>query len=202
MRPWSACVRRRRRDDRDREKRGNSGSSTRCAARTRQWGPSGPPREAARSWEWARQTLQLVESGLIQARGLVHAEDHLAAIFSHEDPTLVDALAARWLAPLGSLPESSRRDLPETLLAWLSRDRDVRQAAEDLNCHPNTVRYRMAKLRRLYGATLEDPEARFELQIALPASGIQVGHGAALARADGHAAQARADGHAAQVSAI
>ena len=154
-------------------------------------GSSGPPDEVARSWDWARQTLELVESGAIQARGLVHAEDHLGAIFLHEDPMLVDALASRWLAPLGSLPESSRRELPETLLAWLSRDRDSRQAAADLNCHPNTVRYRMAKLHRLYGATLDDPEARFELQIALRASGVHVGHAAILGRADFPAAAAQ-----------
>ena len=147
-------------------------------------GPSGSPQETARSWDWARQTLELVESGAIQARGVVHAEDHLAAIFLHEDPMLVDALASRWLAPLRSLPESSRRELPETLLAWLSRDRDVRRAAEDLNCHPNTVRYRMGKLHRLYGPTLDDPDARFELQIALRASGVHVGHAAILGRAD------------------
>jgi hypothetical protein len=147
-------------------------------------GPSGPLYETARSWDWARQTLELVESGVIKARGLVRADDHLAAIFLHEDPALVGALAARWLAPLRTLPESSRRDLPETLLAWLSQDRDVKRAAEDLNCHPNTVRYRMGKLRQLYGETLEDPEARFELQIALRASGVHVVHAAALAGAN------------------
>lgn len=145
-------------------------------------GPAVAPTETARSWHWAWQALELVESGVIQTPGLARAEEHLTAIFLHEDPTLVDALAARSLAPLHSLPESSRRDLPETLLAWLSRDRDVKRAAEDLNCHPNTVRYRLGKLHRLYGATLEDPEARFELQIALRASGVRAGRPSAVER--------------------
>jgi PucR C-terminal helix-turn-helix domain len=139
-------------------------------------GPVVLPEEAARSWSWARQALELLESDAIEARGLVRAEDHLTAIFLREDPTLVAALAARWLAPLQPLPAASRRDLPETLLAWLSRDRDIKRAADDLGCHPNTVRYRLNKLHQIYGATLDDPEAGFELQIALRARGIRAGH--------------------------
>jgi DNA-binding PucR family transcriptional regulator len=33
--------------------------------------------------------------------------------------------------------------------------------------HPQTVRYRLRRLRDLFGATLEDPDRRFELEIAL-----------------------------------
>jgi DNA-binding PucR family transcriptional regulator len=33
------------------------------------------------------------------------------------------------------------------------------------------VRYRLARLRERFGETLEDPDARFELELALRASG-------------------------------
>ena len=33
--------------------------------------------------------------------------------------------------------------------------------------HPQTVRYRVKQLRELFGDRLEDPEARFELGLAL-----------------------------------
>jgi DNA-binding PucR family transcriptional regulator len=33
--------------------------------------------------------------------------------------------------------------------------------------HPQTVRYRLRQLRELYGERLDDPEARFELALAL-----------------------------------
>lgn len=146
-------------------------------------GPTVSTDEAPRSWNWAWRALELLESDAIEDRGLVRAEDHLAAIFLREDPTLVDALAARWLAPLQRLPAASCRDLPETLLAWLSRDRDVKRAAQDLNCHPNTVRYRLGKLHQLYGASLDDPEVGFELQIALRGTGIRAGHPSGAERA-------------------
>ena len=35
--------------------------------------------------------------------------------------------------------------------------------------HPQTVRYRVKQLRELFGDALEDPEARFELGLALRA---------------------------------
>jgi DNA-binding PucR family transcriptional regulator len=39
--------------------------------------------------------------------------------------------------------------------------------AAALGVHPQTVRYRMTRLRELFGERLEDPEARFELGLAL-----------------------------------
>jgi DNA-binding PucR family transcriptional regulator len=39
--------------------------------------------------------------------------------------------------------------------------------AAQLHVHPQTVRYRMARLRELFGDRLDDAEARFELQVAL-----------------------------------
>jgi DNA-binding PucR family transcriptional regulator len=45
--------------------------------------------------------------------------------------------------------------------------------AATLGVHPQTVRYRMARLRELFGARLEDPEARFELSLALRVTGVR-----------------------------
>jgi len=36
-----------------------------------------------------------------------------------------------------------------------------------LEVHPQTVRYRVRRLRELFGDALEDPEQRFELGLAL-----------------------------------
>jgi DNA-binding PucR family transcriptional regulator len=46
----------------------------------------------------------------------------------------------------------------------------VSPTAAALDVHPQTVRYRVARLRELFGTSLDDPEARFELQLALRAS--------------------------------
>jgi DNA-binding PucR family transcriptional regulator len=37
--------------------------------------------------------------------------------------------------------------------------------------HPQTARYRLGRLRELFGSALDDPEARFWLQLALRVDG-------------------------------
>jgi DNA-binding PucR family transcriptional regulator len=39
--------------------------------------------------------------------------------------------------------------------------------AESLGVHPQTARYRIARLRELLGGQLDDPDGRFELEAAL-----------------------------------
>jgi DNA-binding PucR family transcriptional regulator len=39
--------------------------------------------------------------------------------------------------------------------------------AARLSIHPQTARYRLNRLRELFGARLDDPEERFWLQVAL-----------------------------------
>jgi len=71
------------------------------------------------------------------------------------------------LAPLAELPAGSRRRLTETLRAWLAEQGRIGAVAERLGVHPQTARYRLARLRELFGDALEDPDARFGLELAL-----------------------------------
>ena len=64
---------------------------------------------------------------------------------------------------------ASRERLLETLATHLRRQGRANEVAEDLGVHPQTVRYRVARLRELLGAQLDDPGARFELEMALRA---------------------------------
>ena len=59
--------------------------------------------------------------------------------------------------------------LRETLRAWLDHPGQVATVAERLHVHPQTVRYRVAQLRELFGEALEDADARFEMSLALRA---------------------------------
>jgi DNA-binding PucR family transcriptional regulator len=112
---------------------------------------------------------RLVVEGLVEADGIVLAEDHLATLIVHGDGGLVAELARRRLAPLEQRPPSSRERLRETLAAWLDHQGSVARVAEELHVHPQTVRYRLGQLRELFGDRLEDPGVRFELSLALRA---------------------------------
>jgi DNA-binding PucR family transcriptional regulator len=97
--------------------------------------------------------------------------EHLPALLLHgADPELAAELAARALAPLDALAPGPRAKLLATLAAWLGHPGQVQRVAGELRVHPQTVRYRVARLRELLGDALEDPDGRFELALALRVS--------------------------------
>jgi PucR C-terminal helix-turn-helix domain len=130
----------------------------------------GPPCEPARlrdSWELAKTALGALEAGAIPAGGLVSAEDHLAGLLLFEGSALVARIAAHRLAPLDSLTVKARERMRETALAYVRHGGNSVEMAAALHVHPQTARYRVARLRELLGDQLDDPDARFELEIAL-----------------------------------
>ena len=124
-------------------------------------------REATRSHDRALAALELAEER--ESSGALHADDHRPDLLVRANQSLVVDIAADRLRPLAAETPLSRRRLEDTLLAWLRHSGAVQRAAEDLHVHPQTVRYRMARLKELLGDSLEDPDARFEIEVALRA---------------------------------
>ena len=52
----------------------------------------------------------------------------------------------------------------ETALAYVRHGGNAVAMARELHVHPQTARYRIARLRELLGEQLDDPDARFELE--------------------------------------
>ena len=98
---------------------------------------------------------------------LVRADEHLLALMLAAEPDLAAALCERSLAPLRALPAGAAVRGEETLRAWLDAHGDVAATAAALHVHPQTVRYRLAGLREVFGDTLDEPAARLELAVAL-----------------------------------
>lgn len=132
-------------------------------------GPTVPWLEAATSARRARATHRLAAAGVVGADGLVVAAEHLPELVAHGDDALLAELAARRLAPLATETPASRRRLLATLRAWLDHQGEAARAAAELHVHPQTVRYRVGRLRALLGDALDDPAGRFELALALRA---------------------------------
>jgi hypothetical protein len=133
-------------------------------------GPTVPWANAAASLRRAAGTFRLVADGRLDATGLLDAERHLPALLLAADPEVAADLARTRLAPLEELPAGPRARLTETLRAWLDRPGQVQAVAGVLGVHPQTVRYRVRRLRDLFGDALDDPERRFELSLALRAA--------------------------------
>jgi len=124
-------------------------------------GPTVAPEEARLSVRWAELARGLPGDGLIVA------DTRLVDIALRGSADVVDVLSDRALAPLAGQSARSRERLEETLLAWLRHNGSQRAVADELAVHPQTVRYRLGRLRELLGETLGDPERRFELEMAL-----------------------------------
>ena len=132
-------------------------------------GPTVPPSQAARSLLLARRALALARRGALPGDAPLHADEHLAALALDAAAEPLAALANRRLAALEPLTPGARERLTATLMAWLRAGGSAPVAARELEVHPQTVRYRLARLRELLGEVLDDPEARFELELALRA---------------------------------
>jgi hypothetical protein len=136
-------------------------------------GPHVPWHESAVSFARAREVLRLAEDGGIEAGdALLMAESHKLSLLLGADRRLARDVAESALAPLAAETEVSREKLGLTLDAWLRHRGRTEAVAKALHVHPQTVRYRLARLRELFGTRLDDPDGRFELELALRARRI------------------------------
>ena len=130
-------------------------------------GPTVGWEDAPLSFARARAALALVRGGSVDQGPLVVAAEHGAALLLSSDPRLVTDLVRDRLAPLEALPTGPRTRLTETLQAWLAAQGRLQATADALRVHPQTVRYRLRRLREILGGALDDPDQRFELDLAL-----------------------------------
>ncbi len=132
-------------------------------------GPTVAPDELPLSFGRAARCVRLVRDGVLAADGLVETDEVLGALALFSDRPLLDELAKVRLEPLAGLTPAARGRLESTLLSWLRNQGNVAAAARELHVHPQTVRYRLTRLREYFGERLDIPDERFELELALRA---------------------------------
>jgi hypothetical protein len=135
-------------------------------------GSVGPRTALPASWRLARLALAAIESGALPAGGLVAADERLLDLLPIEARAVSERLVARRLAPLADLTPRARERMAATALAFVQRRGNAPAMATAMGVHPHTARYRLARLRELYGDELDDPSARLELELALRAAGL------------------------------
>ena len=120
-------------------------------------------------WEQVPTAVQLAELTGRPAPGgaPAFADDHLADLALHGQPVALAVLAQRRLGRLSGLRPAQRETLLRTLRSWLWHWGSRPEVAAGLFVHPQTVSYRIAQLRQLLDADLDDPQIRFELLLAV-----------------------------------
>jgi hypothetical protein len=129
-------------------------------------GVSVPVEALARSVELTQVALRMRAEGVLHGDP-VFVDDHLDTIIVHRDGRLLSFLREQVLAPLDGLPTGARDRLTDTLISWLRHQGDRLAVAEDLHVHPQTVSYRLGRLRDLFGERLDSPRERSRLLLAL-----------------------------------
>ena len=71
------------------------------------------------------------------------------------------------LAPLAAQDARSHGRLIETLAAFVAANGNVLHAARELYIHRNTLKYRLRQIEKALGGSLDDPDLRLKLQLAL-----------------------------------
>jgi DNA-binding PucR family transcriptional regulator len=132
-------------------------------------GPTVEPAGAAESWSLALALLRAAAPGTGPSEALLRAEDHLPELLLFEGRAIADRIAARRLRPLADLTDKAQARMRETALAHVRHNGNAVAMAAEMHVHPQTARYRIARLRELIGDQLDDPDARFELELALRA---------------------------------
>lgn len=133
-------------------------------------GPAVPPRQASRSLTTAQEALRLVAAAVLPDEPLTWCDDHLSELWLRKEPFLAVEVSRHRLGPLTGLTPKQYNRLAGTLLAWLETCGNVREVADRLAIHPQTVRARAQELETLFGDRLRDPDHRFEMILALRAT--------------------------------
>ncbi|HEY0497549.1 MAG TPA: helix-turn-helix domain-containing protein [Kutzneria sp.] len=149
---------------------------SRCADALADWrvviGPTTALADASKSYRHSQLARELVRRNTIEDESPVRCADHLSTLWLLTDEFLVEQLIRKRLAPLAPLTDKQHKRLGETLLAWLETRGGAPEIAARLRVHPQTVRYRMRQVERLFGDQLRCPDARFELEVALRAASL------------------------------
>ncbi len=136
-------------------------------------GLSVPLTDAGDSLRWARRALVLSRAGIIGDGQLTFCEEYLVELWLLADEALIDQLGKRRLGALAALTPAQRQRLTETFGTWLETRGTAAEMADRLCVHPQTVRYRMRKLERTLGGQLDDPDARFAMELVLRATRLR-----------------------------
>ncbi|WP_419998292.1 PucR family transcriptional regulator [Streptomyces boninensis] len=129
--------------------------------------PAGPA-VATLAYKQAEQALSVARR---RGRALVeHEEVATGSVLPLLADEAVQAFADGTLRALHDHDATGRGDLVESLRAWLNRHGQWDAAAADLGVHRHTLRYRMRRVEEILGRSLDDPDTRMELWLALKAT--------------------------------
>lgn len=87
-------------------------------------------------------------------------------LYNVEDSLLLEQMGMQPLAPILSYDREHEGALFDTLFCYLGKNGSIKEVADTLFIHKNTIVYRMGKIRELLGSDLESGEERMAFYLA------------------------------------
>ena len=128
-----------------------------------------PIADAAASLRWARLASRLRAAGVLAGEPVLACDDHIPALLLEAEPNLAAVLVRHRLEPLLAVPAPRRTKFARLLSCWLEHGGSQADLAGQLAMPRQTVHYQLCRLQELFGADLQDPDARVEIMLALRA---------------------------------
>lgn len=147
-----------------------TGAPWSCGIGSEAAGPAGLHRLAEEAREALRIDRGRERPARVAAYGRLGVERLLLDV---ERPGRLEAYAEEWLGPL-LRNDAGRAAAPlvETLGALAAEGWNLRAAARRLRVHVNTLLYRVGRIEQLSGRSLDDPDVRLAMTLALRAKAL------------------------------
>lgn len=129
------------------------------------------PGDYGQAYAQARQCVRLLRQLRRNERSLAFEElgVYRLFLFNVKDPKVLAEQLHTVIEPLTRSDQERGTGLFETLACYLEHECDLRKAAEALFVHPNTLKYRLTRIRELTGRDLRNPQHLVELTLAVTA---------------------------------
>ncbi|MBO8127170.1 MAG: helix-turn-helix domain-containing protein [Firmicutes bacterium] len=137
--------------------------------------------DIAKSYSQARQALRV--GAVMMSKEEVHFYEDLGLyklLFELADTKELQEFCLENIAPLLEYDRKNKADFLRTLERYLETNGSVRETAEDLFIHRNTLNYRLRRIEEILGQDLSDSETRLKLLLALRIRRITQAKGGAL----------------------
>lgn len=121
-----------------------------------------------KSYRQAKSILQLQISGKIPENRFIYSDMGLyRLLIGIDDPEILEDYYSQSLSCLVEYDREYHSNLLETLRAYLDNNCSVKETAEQLYVHRNTVNYKLGRIEEVTGLSLASTQTRLQLTLAL-----------------------------------
>ena len=121
-----------------------------------------------KSYNQARAVCQLKQRSHLDEDKVFYSDLGLyRLLISIEDPTILEDYYENTIKPIDEYDKANGTDLTATLESYLENNGSVKETADQLYVHRNTINYKLQKIRELTGLNLSSTTARLQLSTGL-----------------------------------